>query len=148
MSLWTAQQREWLQAMGHPVMALAEQGGEVTLALLPAAEAPSPAPGQRPGRPPPAEMVSSGPMPAPTPTPAQVSTASDVPASAGRRQLFRALLRATGQRTSRAAEQALASLDIDIDIDRLRDDPSAKRALWPRLRGLRRSGASMGTTRR
>lgn len=139
MSLWTAQQREWLQAMGHPVMVLAGESDDVPVALLPSVEEPSPRQDQRPGRQPHVEAVSGRTPPPAAASAASAAVASDVPASAGRRQLFRALLRATGQRTSRAAEQALATLDIDIDIERLRQDPAAKRALWPHLRGLRRS---------
>jgi hypothetical protein len=48
--------------------------------------------------------------------------------------LLAAVLRVSG-RDADQAEEALAMLDIDLD--RLRSDPLAKRALWVRLRALR-----------
>lgn len=152
MSLWTARQREWLEAMGHPVMVLAGAANEVP----PAMDAPPmrdvaddstsdsrqgarSAPDARVQQAAPGGSRPTAPRQPPVVEPGPAAAVEAVPAGAGRRQLFRALLRATGQRTSRAAEQALATLDIAIDIERLRQDPAAKRALWLRLRALRRS---------
>lgn len=52
------------------------------------------------------------------------------------RRLYRALLRAAGQRTTRAAEAMLEQLRPDLAA--LRGDAAGKRALWVRLRALRR----------
>jgi hypothetical protein len=49
--------------------------------------------------------------------------------------LLDAVLRVIG-RHAHQAEETLATLDIDLD--RLRTDPLAKRALWARLRALRK----------
>ena len=127
--LWTAQQREWLQAMGYRVWRLGSDEPEP--AAVAEAEIRAEAPAQRPARPlpskralPRADGPSATPGPAPTPTGAE-------------RRLYRALLRASGQRTTRAAEALLAQLDVDLPA--LRGDPAAKRALWPRLRALRKA---------
>ncbi|OHE88112.1 MAG: hypothetical protein A2579_00835 [Lysobacterales bacterium RIFOXYD1_FULL_69_11] len=56
--------------------------------------------------------------------------------SAGLRTLHRALLRAAGQRTARAAEAVLQELGVDTAA--VQGDAAAKRALWVRLRARRR----------
>lgn len=99
---WSAEQREWLQALGHPAMALA---GSAPAAM-------------------PDEPVRAAPAPA-----SAVGAPSNIDA------LFRALLRATGQRAAEA-EQVLRPLAIELAA--LRGNPAGKRALWPRLRRFRR----------
>lgn len=106
---WSSQQREWLQALGHPVMILAGDGsvaGNVEPAAVTAPDA---------------ATASSG---APVQAPVQ---ADDSP-------LHRALLKATGLPVDQA-EQALTSMAVNTAA--LRDDPAAKRALWSSLRRLR-----------
>lgn len=200
MSLWTAQQHEWLRALGHPVLLLAGDpscaaGGDA-VAVEPARERPQldgrgsgatvsvkhagvrsaraatrgeqpriATPGQHrtaeeagsapvshdpatqpPGRPrplpPPAEPGS--------PAPARTRPRSDAAAKAAALRearlaarpdvprddpLYQAVARATGLEAS-AAERVLAKMNIDWA--RLGADPAAKRALWVRLRRLRR----------
>lgn len=101
-ALWTREQHEWLQAMGHTVWTLAD-------APAPSADARAPAPEVRGAREPP--------------------HASPARATGGER-LMQALLRVAGD------ADALRALGIDVAA--LRGDAAAKRALWPRLRALRR----------
>lgn len=131
--LWSAQQREWLQAMGHTVMSLA--GSEPPPAEAPIANA-APADAARNAEPP---------ARAPQPTrerPASESAASERAAPASRAAvpaddtppLLRNLLRAA--RRGAGDAQVLALFDASV----LRGNPAAKRALWPQLRKLRRTG--------
>jgi hypothetical protein len=187
MSLWTTQQHEWLQALGHPVLLLAGDPALVEPAAAPTAE-PDPAQtpsaahsardaapraGSPPASPDPAaprradEQTASvsparPPRQAPVANPVEVAppTGAAVPRPptdvaakkaaleearrAGQRArppepvpvdpLLAAVLRVSGRDVDQA-EEALAMLDIDLD--RLRSDPLAKRALWVRLRALR-----------
>jgi len=112
---WSPQQREWLQALGHEVLVLA-------------------------GTPVPAELA---PLAADTcrADPARGSRAStQLPSSPARESesesgsvILRAVLRAAGRRD--IGDLAMWLPDPDV----LRGDAAAKRALWPRLRALRRS---------
>ena len=103
MSLWSAEQREWLQALGHELLELTPVAGVSELApelsQLPAALLP------------PARRVEANTSPDP---------------------LLRALLKAA----RRQSPNELASLLPDPTA--LPRDPAAKRALWPRLRALRK----------
>ncbi|QDH71009.1 hypothetical protein [Marilutibacter alkalisoli] len=139
--LWTPEQREWLQALGHPALALAGVDEPVPLAgIAPVAgEAPesdaaqaTPSMPDRPPRTPPA-------APAPV-TPDDVEPGRARTAVPGRMsdRLYRALLRATARRTPHEGEAVLESLAIDLDA--LRDEPARKRALWVRLRAVRKVG--------
>ncbi len=168
---WTAEQCQWLRALGHPVLvhgALSMSGAdgghhdvggrdvegsrgvagrrataERAIQPLPTHRAPAsdggsahatPAAtieGAGPGRHAPARPQS------PVPDPGQPVAAPSP--SAGLRTLHRALLRAAGQRTARAAEAVLSELGVDTAA--LRGDAAAKRALWPRLRTRRRQGS-------
>lgn len=106
---WSPEQREWLQALGHPAMVLAVDGaiaGNADLEPVTPPEANN-APTVAHGR---------------TPVPTRDST------------LHRALLKATGLPTEQA-QQALGAMGIHVPA--LRADPAAKRALWPILRRLR-----------
>lgn len=109
--LWSAQQREWLQAMGHSVLSLAGDQAEP-------AQAPAPAAG-RAGAPELAPAAAANPARPPADSP-----------------LLRNLLRAARRAPGDAAVLAL------FDATALRGDPAAKRALWPRLRALRRGSAA------
>ena len=95
---WSAQQREWLQALGHDVLMLA------------GAEAPPQV----------AETAAAGVRPAAAPA---------CPAAGS--PMLRALLRAAG----RGEPGELTWLP---DPATLRGNATAKRALWPRLRTLRK----------
>ena len=64
----------------------------------------------------------------PVPPPARAARPAPSPSRAAIDPLLRALMRAAGT-------DALPGLDLDA----LRHDPAAKRALWPVLRRLRRS---------
>lgn len=118
--LWSPQQREWLQALGHPPLSLVERDAPVD-AVSPQREAAGEAPPPQP------------------PTAGEPAFASRVPPGAAQPAvdaLDRALLRATGLP---APEAALALLSLGVDPAALRGDPAAKRRLWSRLRQLRRS---------
>lgn len=112
---WSAQQHEWLQAMGLQAFALA--GSEPTVAEAPVA-------GPRPSvsDAPPARAVGSAPP----------ATPRD--AAGGQPPLLRALLKAA-RRDAADAEFVRAVPDVDS----LRGNAAAKRAAWPRLRALRRA---------
>lgn len=127
MSLWSAQQREWLQALGHPALALAgapeaapparqePQAVSARTDVEPRASAPE----RRPERP--AERATTA------------TTAT--PARSGDDALLRAVLRAAGRRPDAPPDEAVLNL---YDAATLRGYPAAKRALWPLLRSLRR----------
>lgn len=102
---WSAEQREWLQALGHDVLMLA---------------------------------ASAGPEPLPQP---QRETAAPAPRReattrlAAASPLLRALARAAGR-----DEQDAELLQTLPELATLRGNPAARRALWPRLRALRKRG--------
>ncbi|HEY0659793.1 MAG TPA: hypothetical protein VGD21_00500 [Lysobacter sp.] len=96
---WSAEQREWLQALGHEAMVLAPMSALSAAGVT--------------GR------VADSDVAPPAPWP-------DGP-------LLRALARAAGRR---ATDAELARLLPDPAT--LRGNAAAKRALWPRLRALRR----------
>lgn len=100
MSLWSAQQVEWLEAMGLQPLALASEA----------------APAQAGG------IAGAGRI---EPRAARAPEAVPSPM-----RLHAALLRCV-----RGQAAVLASLQVDVEA--LRTDPAAKRALWPRLRALR-----------
>ena len=115
-ALWSRQQREWLQALGHPPLMLVDPravaGAEPPLTeAQPAAEPakPATAPVAREARPP-------------------------VPTRDPENGLQRALLRATGMP---AAEAGRLLQSLGVDSAALRGDPAAKRLLWSRLRRVR-----------
>ncbi|WP_064745914.1 alanine acetyltransferase [Lysobacter firmicutimachus] len=112
--LWSAQQREWLQAMGHSVLSLAGDAAEAVPPMEPRASAASAVGGAVAV--PAAKAASAG------------APALDSP-------LLRNLLRAARRSPGDAAVLAL------FDAAALRGDPRAKRALWPQLRALRRGSA-------
>lgn len=117
-ALWSPEQREWLQAMGLSVWRLASpedeagaaQNARVAAAALLAAERPYDAPPRR----------------------AAPDTRSASPSSSLDR-LSAAIARAARRRGWDAELSALLP-----EPARLRGDAAGKRALWPRLRALRR----------
>lgn len=98
---WSAQQCEWLAALGYDV-------------LVPAPAAPAP---DAPGKSLQSEMPGAR---------LQPTAAAGLP-------LLRALAHAAGRDTT--DPEFLQALP---DLESLRTDPAARKALWPRLRGLRR----------
>jgi hypothetical protein len=110
---WSVQQREWLQALGHDVM--------VPVGAAVAAE--------------PVRSVDRGAAAEP-----RAGTRGGVtpdlpvqPAPPGPTPLLRALARAAGR-----SEHDAEFLGALPDVATLRGDPAARRALWPRLRALRK----------
>ncbi|KRB11031.1 hypothetical protein [Lysobacter sp. Root690] len=138
--LWSAQQREWLQAMGHTVMSLAGSEPPAEAPIANAASADS-ARGAEPdvrGSQPARERVGSESV-APErgaseraaahsgqTAPRAANAGDDTPTLL--RNLLRAARRAAGD------AQVLALFDPS-----LRGNAAAKRALWPQLRKLRRT---------
>lgn len=113
--LWNAQQREWLQAMGHTVLALA--GDEPPPAAEPAVRAPA------------SRGAADAAAGSTRPPPPRAREPADEPV------LLRNLLRAARRPSGDAQVLAL------FDAPALRGNAAAKRALWPRLRALRRGSA-------
>ena len=105
---WSREQLEWLQALGHDVLMLAPAGSEVRAEAEQSLNAEMP-PKSRPGASGSAKVASSTPP------------------------LLRALARAAGR-----SDDDAEFLKTVPDISVLRGNPAARRALWPRLRALRR----------
>lgn len=103
---WSAEQRDWLQALGHDVLMLAA-ATDVEPQLQP-----------QPQR----EAVEPASRPAATTRPAAAASA-----------LLRALARAAAR-----GEQDAELLQALPELATLRGNPAARRALWPRLRALRK----------
>lgn len=166
MSLWTVQQHEWLHALGHPVLLLA---GDPALTAIPSAptDAAAAGSGRTADRdaPPARRTPPAHPMAAPeahatgiaaslpaTPAPRADAAAKKaaLEAARGARRatrpppaplsaddpLLQAIARASGLDTG-AFETAVQTWQIDLA--QLRAEPSAKRALWQRMRGPRRN---------
>ncbi len=160
--LWSSAQQAWLQAMGYTVYHDGQLAAELDAALqLSVAEAdasvappepvrapvPSPddharpAPAVRAERPAPPRRET--PVTAPETAPA---AARPLPGVNARQPVVRlpdrlqiALLRASGCNPNDPATQALMD---SWPLDQLRQDPAAKRALWPQLRALRKRGGA------
>lgn len=124
MSLWSAQQREWLQALGHPALALAG----APEAAPPARQDPQAVSARTDVEPRASASERRPERPAERATPA-------TPARSGDDALLRAVLRAAGRRPDAPPDEAVLNL---YDAATLRGYPAAKRALWPLLRSLRR----------
>lgn len=115
--LWNAQQREWLQAMGHPVWQIASTDA-VADAPVRTADALREAAGLKGDAP-------------------RSARAGSTRAVADDDRLARALVRAAGTGADETTVLALVS-----DLATLRGNAAAKRALWPRLRALRRNAGA------
>lgn len=165
MSLWDAEQRDWLQAMGHSLLTLAADepaevpavreevaevghvgGGDVRARGMAPAREPvdvKPPVRARPTAPPSAEPTSAPSPPRTRTDPAAKLAALEAARRAGAARnasgpLGEALLRATGQPPVAAARMLR---ELAIDPAALRDDPAAKRMLWARMRPLRKATA-------
>lgn len=157
-SLWSPEQQAWLKALGHRVFVLAgdEPGpdalasghaGDARPASLPDGEAAPPvalgrgadagahtAERVRP-RPPVAPVESGAGMRRSIPAGiAPAAPPRTPPSRVPEDALERALLRVTGQRTRSEARAVLERLEVDVQA--LRANPAAKRALWLKLRPL------------
>ena len=136
-SVWSASQQAWLQAMGYAVYL---EGG--ALDALPPVQAGMPvvvAPEAVPERP----RAPARREPAPRVSPEAPATAPETRAAPPRRgggprlpdRLQIALLRASGCNPNDPRTRALME---GWPLAELRANPAAKRALWPQLRALRR----------
>jgi len=114
---WSAEQQRLLQALGHDLMVHGTQWPPRNVA--PAANPASPM----------AASADRAPKPFPKAGMAESAVAGPVAPNSTQR-LREALRRAAGGNDIGAL--------VD-DIDKLRNQPALKRALWPRLRALRRS---------
>ncbi len=120
--LWSAQQREWLDAMGHAVWSMASAETRAAERQPEPSEAGRPASAMREA----AALLGDA-------RPSRSAGAGSTPArGTGSDRLMQALLRAAGS----ADEAVVAGLVGDIAA--LRGNAAAKRSLWPRLRALRR----------
>ncbi|HSX64119.1 MAG TPA: alanine acetyltransferase [Pseudoxanthomonas sp.] len=133
-ALWSAQQQVWLSALGHTLYL---QGA------LPetVADAAAPAPASASASGPASAMRQSSPAQGPRSASPAASTARQVaPRRGGSRlpdRLHFALIRASGcDPNAPGAPELFASWPSSSE---LRGNPAAKRALWPRLRALRKS---------
>lgn len=162
--LWSPAQQAWLQAMGYTVFHDGQLAAELDAALqlsvaeaeAEAAAAPvrseaprqpqwqADAPTERAAAPyeRPAPPVRTTPVAAPDTAPA---ASRPLPSGNARQPSVRlpdrlqiALLRASGCNPNDPATQALMD---SWPLEQLRRDPKAKRALWPKLRALRKRGA-------
>ncbi len=127
--LWSAQQHGWLEALGHTVYAQGELPPEpLTVPAPKAVSKPSTAAEARPVRAAHAPRPAPGPATRPEPHRPLPSRLPD--------RLHFALIRAAGcNPNAPGVAEVIASWPT---AERLRGDPAAKRALWPRLRALRR----------
>ena len=114
---WSAEQTQWLQAMGHQVWTLPAADAspaQATTTIPEAAARLKPATLERTERP-------------------RQASASRAPAPAAQDRLMQAILRAVNRTAGDVAVSTLLP-----DPSRLRGNAAAKRALWPQLRRLRR----------
>ena len=130
--LWSAQQHEWLKALGHRVyvqgaVVLEESRAEAVAAPVRQSPVAAPPPRQAPG------PIASEPV-------CELPVVPSRPASRLPDKLHFALIRASGCNPN-APEAAAVMAQWPASAE-LRGNPAAKRALWPRLRALRRPAAS------
>ena len=131
-ALWTAEQQRWLAALGHTVW---------VHGALPEIEAEAVAQVDEPARALPPARREFQPRPAPKPRIDAIDTAP-VAAPAARAasrlpdKLHFALIRAAGINPN-APDMAAVIAQWPASAE-LRGNPAAKRALWPRLRALRK----------
>lgn len=142
---WSPEQQGWLAAMGYtlwvtgvPAEAETKETGvratapSTTAAAMPAPEHPAP----QPGREPPLRVAPTLESPAANERP-RAAPARSRPASRLPDRLHFALIRASGcNPNAEGAAEIFAQWPASSE---LRGNPAAKRALWPRLRALRRS---------
>ncbi|MFT4257022.1 MAG: alanine acetyltransferase [Pseudoxanthomonas sp.] len=138
-ALWTVEQHRWLATLGHTVWmqgALPEVvTAEPAAQVRPAAPPPVVASAQRQfGAP--ARKSAPPPMPSTERDHAPVAAASRRPATGVPDRLHMALIRASGiNPNAPGMAEVIAQWPSPAE---LRGNPAAKRALWPRLRALRK----------
>ena len=125
-ALWSRQQREWLQALGHAPLTLVDP--RAAASADPARTEPQPT--AEPAKPAPVAPIA----PIAPDEPNAREARPPVPAPQPAAGLQRALLRATGLP---AAEASRVLESLGVDAAALQGDPAAKRLLWSRLRRLR-----------
>lgn len=132
--LWTAEQQGWLTALGHAVYVrgtLPETAVEVAPTPVVTAER-APASPQRTR---PASSPASSPAPAPAPA-REAAPTTRRPAARLPDRLHIALIRAAAiNPNAPGMAELIAQWPASSE---LRGNPAAKRALWPRLRALRK----------
>jgi hypothetical protein len=140
---WSAQQREWLQALGHEVLSLADASAQSAEPpsreppIAPTVRESAPVPvGPRGPAPARSAITTPGPADSIDPVPARSRPATPSMASA-RAPADATLLRALAQAAGRAADDGELLRTLP-SLASLRGNPAARRALWPRLRALRR----------
>lgn len=142
--LWSAEQQAWLGALGHVLYLPADwptEAGPAAAAVPEAAREPAPASAQAPAHAPArAARPPRESMEAPDRTPRQAPPArGGVSARPLPDRLHFALIRASGcNPNAPGAAELFAQWPPSAE---LRGNPAAKRALWPALRRLRRTGA-------
>ena len=127
--LWTAEQRQWLQAMGHTVWSVAS-AESLAAEHSPQSHDESTGSGPRGAMREAATLLAREERSA-RPSPSQSSVRSAPARVSGGDRLMQSLVRAAG-----GADEARV-VEIVGDIAALRGNAAAKRALWPRLRALR-----------
>lgn len=125
--LWTAEQHGWLAALGHAVY--------VRGALPESAAEAAPAPAAVSERMPAPPRTRPAPPPAPT-TAREAAPTTRRPAARLPDRLHIALIRAAAINPNAPGMAEL--IEQWPPSSELRGDPAAKRALWPRLRALRK----------
>ncbi|WP_368562866.1 alanine acetyltransferase [Pseudoxanthomonas sp. UTMC 1351] len=129
--LWSAEQQEWLSALGHTLYVPGPLPVESLEASVPLAKPQTTAAG--PAASVPARRAPPAPAAGPT---ANTSTPPRRAAGALPDRLHFALIRASGCNPNAAgAAEIIAQWPSSAE---LRGNPAAKRALWPALRKLRR----------
>jgi hypothetical protein len=127
-TLWSAQQQEWLAALGHTLYV----PGPLPIAT-PETPAPQVPPQASPAAPAPTRRAPSAPAAVPA---ANTSTPPRRAAAGLPDRLHFALIRASGcNPNAEGAAEIIAQWPASAE---LRGNPAAKRALWPTLRKLRR----------
>ncbi|WP_066093737.1 hypothetical protein [Xanthomonas massiliensis] len=133
---WSPQQLAWLQAMGH-VVYLSPEAVPLAPPVADAVDTAAPSrPATRTAASPAAPVRRAPPAPASTPLRHAPDAGRGGAAMRLPDRLHIALLRASGRGPADPQVQALLQACSLAD---LRADPAAKRALWPRLRALRRA---------
>ena len=122
--LWSAQQCGWLEALGHTVYVQGELPRELPVAAVTTVSAEA----VRPAR------AAPGPHQAPEPAMQPKAHGPSRPRLPDR--LHFALVRAAGCNPN--APGVAEVIAVWPTAEQLRGNPAAKRALWPRLRALRR----------
>ncbi len=134
--LWTAEQQRWLAALGHTVWMHGTLPEPSPTMVAEAAVAPAPLPPAR------REFQKAPQQPKASPRLPETDSAPVVaparrPATALPDRLHFALIRAAKINPGAPGmAEVIAGLPASSE---LRGDPAAKRALWPRLRALRRN---------